>query len=248
MRDAFKPKGRPLNEQAKIIVFLLYPGLTVLDLIGPLEVFSSANNYLAQPFRIVVAGETLSPVSTDTPAKLAPDVTLAEARRPFGVIVPGGGKPTLQAMGNRVLTGYLQEAAESAQFVGSVCTGALILAAAGLLEGRRATTHWAYVPVLEKLGATYVAERWVEDGKFTTAAGVSAGIDMALHLIAKLGGEEASRRTQLDIEYAPEPPLGGLDWSLVDRVQAGEIRLARAREALADSPELARRLAGDGPA
>lgn len=232
-----------MNEQAKTIVFLLYPGLTVLDLIGPLEVFSSANSYLAQPFRIAVAGETLAPVSTDTPAKLMPDVTLAEARRPYGVIVPGGGRPTLAAMGNRVLTDYLQEAAEGAHFIGSVCTGALILAAAGLLEGRRATTHWAYVPVLERLGATYVAERWVEDGKFITAAGVSAGIDMALRLLARLGGDEAARRTQLEIEYDPQPPLGGLDWSLVDRGQAGEIRLARAREELAGNAELLRRLA-----
>jgi transcriptional regulator GlxA family with amidase domain len=231
-----------LNPETRTVVFLLYPGLTVLDLIGPLEVFASANEYMAQPFRIVVAGETLAPVATDTPVKLTPDVTLDEARRPYGVVVPGGGKPALAAMGNRVLTGYLREAAEGAAFMASVCTGALILGAAGLLEGRRATTHWAYVSILEKLGARYAQERWVEDGKVITAAGVSAGIDMALHLLARLAGDEVARRTQLGIEYEPAPPHGALDWSLVDRAQAEEIRLARAREVLAGDAELLRRL------
>jgi transcriptional regulator GlxA family with amidase domain len=232
-----------VNERSDTIVFVLYPGLTVLDLIGPLEVFSSAMQYLEKPFRIAVAGETLDAVATDTPAKLTPDVTLADARRPFGVIVPGGGRPMMAAMGNRVLTEYLSEAAEGAAFVGSVCTGSLILGAAGLLDGRRATTHWAYAALLEKLGATYVRERWVEDGKFITAAGVSAGIDMALHLLARLAGDEAARRTQIDIEYDPQPPHGRLDWSLVDPEEAGEIRLARAREVLAGDAELLRRLA-----
>lgn len=231
-----------MNEHPDTIVFVLYPGLTVLDLIGPLEVFSSAMQYLDRPFRIAVAGETHDAVATDTPVKLTPDSTLSEVRRPFGVIVPGGGRPMMDAMGNRVLTTYLGEAAEDAQFVGSVCTGSLILGAAGLLEGRRATTHWAYAPVLEKLGATYVRERWVEDGKFITAAGVSAGIDMGLHLLARLAGDEVARRTQIDIEYDPRPPHGGPDWRLVDPTQAGEIRLARAREALAGNPELLRRL------
>lgn len=235
-----------MSDNSNTIVFLVYPGLTVLDLIGPLEVLSSARQYLAEPFRVVVAGETLAAVGTDTPVKLTPDVTLDEARRPFGVIVPGGGRPTLAAMGNRVLTDYLKEAAAGAEFIGSVCTGALILAAAGLLDGRRATTHWAYIPVLERFGATYAQERWVEDGKFITAAGVSAGIDMALRLLARLAGEEVARRTQLDIEYDPQPPLGGLDWSLVDRAAAGEIRLARAREELAADSDLLRKLSASG--
>jgi transcriptional regulator GlxA family with amidase domain len=234
---------RAVNENPETVVFLLFPGLTVLDLIGPLEVFASANEYLPRPYRIAVAGETLAPVDTDTPVRLMPDVTLDAVCRPFGVVVPGGGRPALAAMGNRVLTGYLKEAAEHAEFVASVCTGALILGAAGLLEGRRATTHWAYGAILEKLGATYVAERWVADGKFTTAAGVSAGIDMALGLLAKLAGEDVAKRTQLGIEYEPAPPLGGLDWSLVDRRQAGEVRLQRAREELAGDAELLRRLA-----
>jgi transcriptional regulator GlxA family with amidase domain len=231
-----------VNNQAKTIVFLLYPGLTVLDLIGPLEVFASANEHLTQPYRIAVAGETLNPADTDTPVMLTPDVTLDEVRRPFGVVVPGGGKAMMVAMGNRVLTNYLREVAEGAHFVASVCTGALILGAAGLLEGRKATTHWAYASILEKLGATYVAERWVEDGKFITAAGVSAGIDMALALLAKLAGEDVAKRTQMGIEYEPAPPLGGLDWSLVDRQQEGEIRLARTREVLARDADLLRRL------
>jgi transcriptional regulator GlxA family with amidase domain len=101
--------------------------------------------------------------------------------------------------------------------VGSVCTGALVLAAAGLLEGRPATTHWAYHRLLERLGATYLPQRWLEDGKFITSAGVSAGIDMALALVARLTDEPTARRVQVAIEYDPHPPFGGIDWGQVNR-------------------------------
>jgi transcriptional regulator GlxA family with amidase domain len=120
-------------------------------------------------------------------------------------------------MGNQAIRGYLRHAAQTAPVVGSVCTGALILAAAGLLEGRQATTHWAYHRLLERLGATYVRQRWVEDSKFITSAGVSAGIDMALALVARLTDEATARMVQLAIEYDPHPPFGGIDWSQVNR-------------------------------
>ena len=231
------------TEPQPTIVFLLYPGLTPLDLIGPLQTLTVANEFLPRPFRIVVAGERLEPVETDTAVKLAPSVTLADARRPFGLVVPGGGRALLRAVGNRTLTAYVAEAAGSAEFVASVCTGSLILAAAGLLDGRRATTHWAYCGILERLGARYVEQRWVEDGKFLTAAGVSAGIDMALRLAGRLGGETVARRAQLIIEYQPEPPFGGLDWTQVDAAAERATRLRLAREILAGDPELSRRLA-----
>jgi transcriptional regulator GlxA family with amidase domain len=122
--------------------------------------------------------------------------------------------------------------------VTSVCTGALILGAAGLLEGRKATTHWAYYKLLERLGATYLPKRWVEDGKFITSAGVSAGIDMALFLAARLTNESAARLVQLGIEYDPHPPFGGIDWSGVDRDVLAPMLAQQVNEELPGSPRL----------
>jgi transcriptional regulator GlxA family with amidase domain len=119
-------------------------------------------------------------------------------------------------MSNQVVGDYLRQAADTSPVVGSVCTGALVLAAAGLLEGRQATTHWAYHRLLERLGATYLPQRWVEDGKFITSAGVSAGIDMALALVARLTDEPTARMVQVAIEYDPTHRLGastGTRWT-----------------------------------
>jgi transcriptional regulator GlxA family with amidase domain len=136
-----------------------------------------------------VVAERLEPMATDGPLTVTADHTFGDVPDPEVVIVPGGGAPTIKAMGNQVVGDYLRQAADSVPVVGSVCTGALVLAAAGLLEGRQATTHWAYHRLLERLGATYLPQRWVEDGKFITSAGVSAGIDMALALVARLTDE-----------------------------------------------------------
>jgi transcriptional regulator GlxA family with amidase domain len=170
------------------IAFVLYPGFTVLDMVGPLQVFTGLRTFAPRFEPVVVAAE-IAPSPTDTPLQLVPSHTLDEVPDATVVIVPGGGVPTIRAMADRRIREYLLRAAETADVVASVCTGALILGAAGLLEGRRATTHWAYHSLLERLGATYVPERWVEDGKFLTSAGVSAGIDMALHLVARLTDE-----------------------------------------------------------
>jgi hypothetical protein len=126
--------------------------------------------------------------------------------------------------------------------VTSVCTGALLLAAAGLLEDRKATTHWAYYRLLESLGATYVTDRWVEDGNVITSAGVSAGIDMALHLVSRLAGDETSKLVQLGIEYDPHPPFGGIAWDSVDRDILLPVVMQHVREQLSDVPELQARL------
>jgi len=149
-------------------------------------------------------------------------------------------------MGNERLINYLRFAEHGAEIVGSVSTGAFLLAAAGLLEGRQATTHPTYGELLKKLGVNYVQEDWAEDGRFITAAGVSGGIDMALHLVAKLKNEQEAKSIQTVIEYDPHPPFGGLGQNGV----AGEDRLAtmlaehRAdlERALAGRPDLYQKL------
>jgi transcriptional regulator GlxA family with amidase domain len=161
------------------------------------------------------------------------------------VIVPGGGMPTVRAAGNDAILQYVRSVAETAQVCASVCTGALILGAAGLLDGRPATTHWAYWRLLERLGARYVPEQWwVEDGKFITSAGVSAGIDMALHLTERLTDEATARMVQLGIEYDPKPPHGGIQWGTVDRDIYAPIMAQQLQATLADKPELLAKLTG----
>jgi transcriptional regulator GlxA family with amidase domain len=160
-------------------------------------------------------------VQTDTPLKLVPNRTFAQVPAPFALLVPGGGAAALAAAADETLRRYIGAAGARARLVASIGTGSLILAAAGLLAGRRATTHWAYDHELKRFGVRYTRQRWVEDGKFITAAGVTAGIDMALHLVAKLTSERRARAAQLIIEYDPQPPFGGIDWDRVDRERAG---------------------------
>ncbi|RBQ15962.1 DJ-1/PfpI family protein [Spongiactinospora rosea] len=208
----------------KTIAFVLYPGCTILDIVGPLQVLSTLPAFRPE-YRAVVVAERLEPFETDTPLQVRASHTFADVPAPDVVVVPGGGGPTLRALTDETLLAYLRGAAPEARPTASVCTGALILGAAGLLSGRRATTHWAMLDALPEFGATPVRERWVSDGPVLTAAGVAAGIDMALHLTQELAGEEVARSVQYFIEYDPEPPLGGLDWDKAPRalgVMAGE--------------------------
>jgi transcriptional regulator GlxA family with amidase domain len=131
--------------------------------------------------------------------------------------------PTLRAMSSEAIRSYVRSSAQTAEVAGSICTGALILASVGLLEGRQATTHWAYYRILEQFGAKYVRRRWVEDGKFICSAGVSAGIDAALVLAARLTNEETARRVQRSLGYDPHPPFGGIDYDHLDAA-SGAVR------------------------
>ena len=228
----------PTNDM-KQIAFVLYPGLTPLDLIGPLQVLTPLS--LIDPtFEVVVVAESSDIVPTDAVVRLAPSHVFDDAESPFAVIVPGGGEPTLAACGNRRLIDYVIGAASSAEIVMSVCTGALILASAGLLDDRSATTHWAYLDILEGLGAKYLHQRWVEDGKFLTTAGVSAGIDGALYVASRLVGEDMAKLIQRGIEYEPQPPFGPIDWDpgIIDAVRP--IWRGPLPEVLAAHPYLAR--------
>jgi transcriptional regulator GlxA family with amidase domain len=231
-----------MNEQSsKTIAFVLYPGLTPLDIVGPLQAFGMLQVFSPEFPPTVVAADKQA-VATDVPLMLAATASFDEVPNPHVLVVPGGTAGTLRAMGDERLISYIRRAAETAEVVGSVCTGSLLLGAAGLLEGRRATTHWAFYRLIEKLGATYVPDRWVEDGKFIMSAGVSAGLDMSLMLIARLAGEGLARQVQLLLEYDPEPPFGGIDWTKVDRDMLAPAVSGFVAEGLKDHPDMLAKL------
>ncbi|MGY1708571.1 DJ-1/PfpI family protein [Geodermatophilus sp. SYSU D00758] len=226
----------------KTIAVVLYPGLTALDLVGPLQVLTELERFTPQ-YRAVVVGAHTGPMTTDLPLSLVADRAFAEVPHPDVLVVPGGRVGTIRAMRDPGVRAYVRGAAASAEVVGSVCTGSLILGAVGLLTGRQATTNWFFAGVLERLGATYRRQRWVEDGDVTTSAGVSAGIDWALHLVARLTDEATARRVQQALDYDPRPPFGGIDWAhlpalplavrgaislLAPAIAAGPARMSRA--------------------
>lgn len=196
-----------MASREKTIAFVLYPGMAPLDLSGTAYPLGFLRG---QGWVIVPVSATMEPVSTDTPLKICPQRTFAELPAPYGLIVPGGlgGQDALL---NGPVIGYIRQAGDGAEVVASVGEGSLLLAKAGLLEGRRAATHWTAAKALEALGAIPVRQRTVEDGKFFTAAGVTAGIDLALFMVARFAGESQARFAQLWAEYDPHPPLGGID-------------------------------------
>jgi transcriptional regulator GlxA family with amidase domain len=183
---------------------LLYDGFTALDAIGPYEVLSRLPGA-----RATFVASTQGPVRTDNDMlSLVADCSLQDMPAPEIVLVPGGPGEVAARAGGPALE-WLRAAHQTSTWTTSVCTGSLILAAAGLLDGRRATTHWLALDALTGLGAEAVSERVVFDGKIVTAAGVSAGIDMALALAAKIAGEQVAQAIQLGIEYDPQPPFDG---------------------------------------
>jgi len=184
------------------IAIVLYDKFTALDAIGPYEVLSR----LPGASVTFVAAER-GPLSTDNGMlTVLAERLLEQAGEPDIVLVPGGPGDVVERAGETVLE-WLRSVDRMSTWTTSVCTGSLILAAAGLLDGRRATSHWLALDRLRALGAEPVAERVVFDGKLVTAAGVSAGIDMALTLAARVAGETVAQAIQLGIEYDPQPPF-----------------------------------------
>jgi putative intracellular protease/amidase len=184
------------------IAILIFDKLTALDAVGPYEVLSRLPGA-----DLAFVAKQAGPKRTDTGAlALTADLALSELRDPDIVLVPGGegNRPLL---GDEEVLDWVRGAHEASTWTTSVCTGSLVLGAAGVLDGRRATSHWAYREQLRSFGAEPVAERVVTDGKIVTAAGVSAGIDMALHLAALVAGDDVARAIQLGIEYDPDPPF-----------------------------------------
>ncbi len=184
------------------IAILIYDRLTALDAVGPYEVLSRLPGA-----ELTFVAQEPGPKRTDTGRlALVADASLAEIPHPDVVLVPGGPAQA-ELMEDGPLHEWLRAAHETSTWTTSVCTGSLILAAAGVLEGRRATTHWQALEELRRLGVETVEERVVFDGKLATAAGVSAGIDMALALVARIAGEQVAQAIQLGIEYDPQPPF-----------------------------------------
>ncbi len=184
------------------IAILIYDGLAALDAVGPYEVMRNTPGWEVR----FVAKETGEVRTEDGTLGLVADAALAEVTSADLVLVPGG-------FGNRVLMedesvlGWLRDVDRTTRWTTSVCTGSLLLGAAGLLDGKKVTSNWLALDAHRRFGADPVGGRWVQDGKLITAAGVTAGIDMALHLVAVEAGPEVAQAVQLGIEYDPDPPF-----------------------------------------
>lgn len=205
------------------IALVVYDRCTALDLIGPYEVLA---RWPGAEVRFVAGSR--EPVRADAGLTVVPDATFDELPDP-DVLVIGGSSAPLAVLEDEALVGWVRTAARTARWTCSVCTGSSVLAAAGLLAGRRATTHWAFRPFLEQQGVDVVAERVVFQDGIVTGAGVAAGIDMALALTARELGEDDARAAQLAIEYDPEPPFAGGSPESADQAT-----MARAGELLAN--------------
>jgi cyclohexyl-isocyanide hydratase len=180
---------------------VMFPGLTQLDLTGAYEVLARMPDT-----RVYLVASTLHPVRTEWGLTILPDTTFADAPLLDVLCVPGGWGVD-RHLGDDELLGFLRSRGEHARYITSVCSGALLLGAAGLLRGHRATTHWMSLDLLPLLGAEAVRQRVVRDGNRITGAGVTAGIDFGLTLAAELFGPATAQRIQLAIEYAPTPPF-----------------------------------------
>lgn len=183
------------------IAMLIFPGMTLQDVVGP----HTAWNLDADIFLV---WETTEPVLSGDGITVTPTHSFQNCPRNVDILfVPGGGNGTWTTMENGAALHFLREMAGTAKYVTSVCTGSLILAAAGLIQGRRAATHWATYDILRDLGVDGVRERVVVDGNLLTGGGVTAGIDFGLSVLASLRGAATAKRVQLAIEYNPQPPF-----------------------------------------
>jgi transcriptional regulator GlxA family with amidase domain len=192
----------PMSELRPTIVFALFPGVTQLDFTGPYEVFSSLPGA-----SVILASSTGGTIEATGGMLFAGLRRLSDVPGCDVVCVPGGIGATDNAMRDDAFLAELRRLAATARFVTSVCTGSLLLGAAGLLRGKRAATHWGWRDLLASFGAIADTARVVRDGNVITGGGVTAGIDFALSVVAELAGDEAAQAMQLRMEYAPAPPF-----------------------------------------
>jgi cyclohexyl-isocyanide hydratase len=213
------------------IGMLIFPNLTQLDLTGPYEVFGRLPDT-----KVLLIAESLQPVKSDNSLLLTPDETFETSPQVDVLFVPGG-RGIFDAMQNKKLINFLQQQAVNAKYITSVCTGSLILAAAGLLDGYRATTHWLSLNLLKLFNVDVVEERVVIDRNRITGGGVTAGIDFGLYVIAKLFSEDVAKEVQLMLEYNPAPPFNAgspktADEKIVERVVSSRREIQQQRAEL----------------
>ena len=183
------------------IVFLVFPGITQLDFTAPAQALCRLPGA-----KLASAASVQAPVATDAGFAILPTHAFADAPQADILCVPGG-HGVAEALQDPATVEFVARQAAGARWITSVCTGAFVLGAAGLLEGRRATTHWAYTHLLKRVGAHFAPGRVVEDGDVVTCGGVTAGLDFALTLIAREAGDETAQAIQLALEYDPAPPF-----------------------------------------
>lgn len=220
------------------IAMLLYPGFTALDFVGPHYFLAS----LGARVCLITNQDTLEPVTSDLGLAIAPTMLLRDAPESFELLfVPGGSAGTLAAMEHAPTLEFLRTRAPATRWKTSACTGSFILGAAGLLKGKRATSHWLARDALTSFGAIPVDERIVHDGDVITGAGVSAGLDMAVMVADLLKGRTYAQTLMLQAEYAPQPPFPGgdpesTDPAIVDWLRARSQFQRRAHEIAEASP------------
>jgi cyclohexyl-isocyanide hydratase len=210
--------------------FVIFPDLTQLDFTGPLQVLHRLPGSTTH-----IVAKSLDPVPSDCGLGLLPTTTFRDCGQLDLLCVPGGFG-IADAMRDAETVDFVRKQAAGARYVTSVCTGALMLGVAGLLQGRRATTHWAQTDLLPLVGATFEKARIVTDGNIVTAAGVASGIDFALHLVNVIAGPEVAQAIQLGIEYDPAPPFTS---GHPDRAPASVTAVVRGRNAKARDAYLA---------
>lgn len=182
--------------------FLIYPGVIQLDVMGAYQVLA-----FPPDTQVHLIGKTLDPIISNEGLTLVPTITFSDCPSLDVICVPGGGMGQVDVMKDTETLNFLKQQSATSQYISSVCTGSMILAAAGLLQGYQATCHWAFRDQLAMLGVEVVPQRVVIDRNRVTGAGVTSGIDFGLTLLALLCGEEVAKMTQLMMEYNPEPPF-----------------------------------------
>jgi cyclohexyl-isocyanide hydratase len=210
----------PKPEKREEIAMLIYPGMTALDLIGPQQVFG----YLGD-VNVELVAKTKDPVRSDTGITITPSKTFADCADPVDILFVGGGnRGTLAVMKDDETLAFLSQRGKTARLVTSVCSGSMVLGAAGLLRGYKATSHWAVRDILPLLGAELVVNRVVQDRNRITAGGITAGIDFGLRVAAQLRGEDNAQLLELALEYDPQPPYG---WGTPDKAPPNVAKMSR---------------------